>query len=256
MISVGVIARGGPERAELRAALEAEGRHRVADEDEPGREVALVRRALPRVLVVSQGDEGAALSALHRLTAATAPSAPVAVLLLAHRFTCGGLRRILACRPAGVLHRATAAAHLPWAVPAAAAGGPVLGPELVGVVAGSCPGPGCAPAARDEARALLAALSTRELEVLELVGEGLSNPQIAAALTISSDTAKDHLRSIYGKLGIRGRMQAARIAWQAGLRRPPSGTCGPRGCGRPPGSPPTRAPRRAPGAAWARRPGS
>ncbi|MFD5698853.1 helix-turn-helix domain-containing protein [Streptomyces lasiicapitis] len=214
MISVGVIARGGPERAELRAALEAEGRHRVSDEDEPGREVALVRRTSPRVLVVSQSDEDSALTALHRLAAAPAP---VAVLLLANRFTCGGLHRILACRPAGVLHRATAAAQLPWAVPAAAAGGPVLGPELIGVVAGNCPGAGCAPSARDEARALLAALSTRELEVLELVGEGLSNPQVAAALTISCDTAKEHLHNIYGKLGIRGRLQAARVAWQAGL---------------------------------------
>ncbi|WP_405660515.1 LuxR C-terminal-related transcriptional regulator [Streptomyces sp. RK9] len=222
MISVGVIARGGPERAELRAALEAEGRHLVADEDEPGREVALVRRARPRVLVVSQGDEESAVTALHRLAAAPAP---VAVLLLAGRFTCGGLRRILSCRPAGVLLRATAAAHLPWAVGAAAAGGPVLGPELVDVVAGACPCPGCAPSARDEARALLATLSARELEVLELVGDGLSNPQIAAALTISCDTAKDHVGSICAKLGIRGRLQVARVAWQAGLtgRRAPAG---------------------------------
>ncbi|WP_051853108.1 helix-turn-helix transcriptional regulator [Streptomyces aureocirculatus] len=214
MISVGVIARGGPERAELRAALEAEGRHLVAGEGEPGGELSLVRRARPRVLVVGQHDEDSALTALHRVAAV---STPVAVVLLAHRFTCGGLRRILSCRPAGVLHRATAAAHLPWAVGAAAAGGPVLGPELVGVVVGACTCPGCAPAARDEARTLIATLSTRELEVLELVGEGLSNPQIAAALTISSDTAKDHLGSICGKLGIRGRLQAARVAWQAGL---------------------------------------
>ncbi|MEU6093808.1 LuxR C-terminal-related transcriptional regulator [Streptomyces sp. NPDC047079] len=99
------------------------------------------------------------------------------------------------------------------------------------VVRGGClpePGPGrgavgvrpcasCGCRARTEARTLLDALSARELEVLALAGDGLSNAEIARNLTISPETAKDHLHSIYGKLGVRGRLQAAKIAWQAGI---------------------------------------
>ncbi|GAA3031353.1 hypothetical protein GCM10010448_11660 [Streptomyces glomeratus] len=72
---------------------------------------------------------------------------------------------------------------------------------------------------------MLGALSARELEVLALAGDGLSNPEIAQILTISPETAKDHLHSIYRKLGVRSRLQAAKIAWQAGITSGrPSGT--------------------------------
>jgi DNA-binding NarL/FixJ family response regulator len=54
----------------------------------------------------------------------------------------------------------------------------------------------------------LAALSEREREVLELLTSGLSNKEIAARLTISSNTVKFHLRTIYSKLGVRNRVQA------------------------------------------------
>ncbi len=54
----------------------------------------------------------------------------------------------------------------------------------------------------------LAALSEREREVLELLTSGLSNKEIAAQLTISSNTVKFHLRTIYSKLGVRNRVQA------------------------------------------------
>lgn len=83
----------------------------------------------------------------------------------------------------------------------------------------------CECPARTEARAVLGALSARELEVLALAGDGLSNPEIAQILTISPETAKDHLHSIYRKLGVRSRLQAAKIAWQAGITSGrPSGT--------------------------------
>lgn len=51
-------------------------------------------------------------------------------------------------------------------------------------------------------------LSTRELEVLGLVAEGLSNAQIAARLFISEGTVKRHLTNIYVKLDVRSRMNA------------------------------------------------
>lgn len=54
----------------------------------------------------------------------------------------------------------------------------------------------------------LATLSAREREILALMASGMSNKQIAAHLTISSNTVKFHLRTIYSKLGVRNRVQA------------------------------------------------
>jgi DNA-binding NarL/FixJ family response regulator len=53
-------------------------------------------------------------------------------------------------------------------------------------------------------------LSVREREVLELAAAGMRNREIAERLTISPNTVKFHLRTIYSRLGVRNRVQAAR----------------------------------------------
>ena len=55
---------------------------------------------------------------------------------------------------------------------------------------------------------VLGSLTPRELEVLRLIAEGLSNPAIAERLTISVGTVKAHTASIYSKLGVNNRVQA------------------------------------------------
>jgi len=55
---------------------------------------------------------------------------------------------------------------------------------------------------------LIEALSEREIEVLGLIGEGLSNQEIATRLVISLGTVKAHTASIYRKLGVNSRTQA------------------------------------------------
>jgi DNA-binding NarL/FixJ family response regulator len=55
-------------------------------------------------------------------------------------------------------------------------------------------------------------LSPRELEVLALVAQGLTDKEIATALSLSVHTVKTHLRSILGKLHVSGRREAARLA--------------------------------------------
>lgn len=66
-------------------------------------------------------------------------------------------------------------------------------------------------------------LSDRELEVLRLIADGLSNAEIAAKLIISEKTVKGHVSNILGKLHMMDRTQAAVYAWQQGLvaRRDP-----------------------------------
>jgi DNA-binding NarL/FixJ family response regulator len=52
-------------------------------------------------------------------------------------------------------------------------------------------------------------LSAREWEVLERVARGLTNPQIAEALSVSENTVKFHLQNIFQKLGVNNRTEAA-----------------------------------------------
>ena len=62
-------------------------------------------------------------------------------------------------------------------------------------------------------------LSNRELEVLRLIADGLSNAAIAGKLVISEKTVKGHVGNILSKLHMMDRTQAAVFAWQQGLMR-------------------------------------
>ncbi|MEA3375272.1 MAG: LuxR C-terminal-related transcriptional regulator [Chloroflexota bacterium] len=60
-------------------------------------------------------------------------------------------------------------------------------------------------------------LTERELEVLEELSRGLTNPEIAERLMVSLNTVKTHTRNIYGKLGVRNRTEAVVRAQELGL---------------------------------------
>ena len=62
-------------------------------------------------------------------------------------------------------------------------------------------------------------LSDRELEVLKLIAEGLSNAEISGRLSISEKTTKNHVSNILGKLHLHDRTQAAVYAWRQGVVR-------------------------------------
>jgi DNA-binding NarL/FixJ family response regulator len=70
---------------------------------------------------------------------------------------------------------------------------------------------------RAASKEVFAELTRREMEVLELLGEGLKNKEIAARLFLSEKTVKNHISSIFDKLQVNDRTEAALLAAKHGL---------------------------------------
>ncbi len=126
----------------------------------------------------------------------------------------------LAAGASGFLLKDVSPEHLIAAVRLVRTGDALLAPSitrrLVERFAGHQPSPA-------QASADLSALTPRELEVLGLIARGLSNAELAAALTVSEATVKTHVARILTKLQLRDRVQAVVLAYEIGLVSPGTG---------------------------------
>ena len=99
---------------------------------------------------------------------------------------------------------------------AAAAGHSAIAPRVAGALLDTVRAAAPLPQALPEPAAL-PDLSTRELDVLELLAEGRDNTEIAAHLYLSPSTVKNHVSKLFDKLGVENRVQAATFALRNGL---------------------------------------
>ena len=200
-------------RAGVRAILAADPEIEVVAEAADGRAaVELVRAHRPRVALLDirmpRLDGLAAGAQIRQLVPETA------VVMLTTFGEDDYIARALGDGASGFLLKSGDPRELIAGVRAVADGGAYLSPRVARRVIDLGGGRMArGPAARD----LTSGLTEREREVLALVGAGLSNAEIGRRLFLVEGTVKGYLSTIFTRLGVRNRVQAAIVAYEAGL---------------------------------------
>lgn len=127
------------------------------------------------------------------------------------------VREALQAGAIGYLLKNVSAEDLAAAIREAHAGRSTLAPEAIQALIQLEP----VPRAPEQDLAAAFGLTPREQEVLVLMTEGLSNPDIAERLVVSRSTAKAHVSNILSKLGVSNRAEAIALVLQ---RKPPAGS--------------------------------
>ena len=197
-------------RRGTRDILEQDDRIEVIGEAVDGPSlVDLIGRLQPDVALVDLGMPG--LSGIDALTVIRERAPDVAVVMLTIHDDIEYIWQAIKSGAAGYLLKDVADSDLIEAVVRAAAGATTLAPELAMKLVGRM------RETRDNSDPEAESLTTREMDVLQLVARGDSNRQIAAALNLSPRTVEVHLTHLYRKLGADSRTKAAAIAFRRGL---------------------------------------
>jgi DNA-binding NarL/FixJ family response regulator len=159
------------------------------------------------------------LEATRQLTAAGSAdqAAPPKVVMLTTFDLDDYVYEALRAGASGFLLKDSPRADLIAAVRAAAAGDALLAPSVTRRLIEAF---ARRPAELAPAPSRLAALTARERDVLLLLARGRTNAEIAAALFVSEATVKTHVGNLLAKLGLRDRVQAVILAYEAGIVRP------------------------------------
>jgi DNA-binding NarL/FixJ family response regulator len=157
------------------------------------------------------------LQAARQILSAAAGSDRPRVLMLTTFDVDDYVYEALRAGASGFLLKDATAAELVHAVRVIAAGDALLAPSVTRRLIEDFTR---VPRAASPPPAALAALTSRETEVLTLIARGLSNTEISAALVIAEQTTKTHVSRILTKLGLRDRAQAVVLAYETGLITP------------------------------------
>lgn len=204
-------------RAGIRLVLQNAADIEIVAEATDGHEaVELVRRHRVDVALLdvrmARGDGLAAAAEIRRLVPRTQ------VVMLTTFGEDETVAAALRAGAAGFLLKDTPPDDIIQAVRVAARGEAILSPRITRQLIDRYVGPEDTRA--EHATRRLGALTNKEREVVVLIGDGLSNGEIARSLLISEGTAKAHVSRILTKLGCTNRVQAAILAHDAGLLPP------------------------------------
>ena len=208
-------------RGGFRLILRAAGIEVAAEAADGAQAVTAVLEHLPDVVLMDiRMPELDGIEATRRILAAGPAAAGVRIIILTTFDLDQYVYAALAAGASGFLLKDVTPEHLVAAVQLVQTGDALLAPSITRrLVERFAPAPRPAAAPGSPGRDL-SALTPREVEVFGLIARGMSNAEIAAALTLSEATVKTHVARILTKLDLRGRVQAVVLAYQIGLVTP------------------------------------
>ncbi len=212
-------------RTGFRMILEADGIEVVGEAANGMEAIEAARRARPDVVLMDiRMPQLDGLEATRRILGGSAAAqgdgqAPPRIIILTTFDLDRYVYEALTAGASGFLLKDVTPEHLVGAVRLIRSGDALLAPTITRRLVERF--------ARHDARAQdrvahhsLAALTPREVEVLQQLGRGLSNAELAASFHLSEATVKTHVARILAKLQLRDRAQAVVVAYESGLVRP------------------------------------
>jgi DNA-binding NarL/FixJ family response regulator len=220
-------------RGGFRLILKAAGIEVAAEAADGAQAVAAALKYLPDVVLMDiQMPQLDGIEATRRILAAAPTVADVRIIMLTTFDLDQYVYAALAAGASGFLLKDVTPEHLVAAVQLVRTGDALLAPSITRrLVERFAPGsrPTSAAAVPTAPRLPgrdLSALTPREAEVLGLLARGMSNAELAAALTLSEATVKTHVARILTKLNLHDRVQAVVLAYETGLVVPGSSAPG------------------------------
>jgi DNA-binding NarL/FixJ family response regulator len=207
-------------RGGFRLILNSAGIPVLAEASDGKEAVAAALRYQPDVMLMDiRMPEMDGLEATRRILASR-PGQDMRIIILTTFDLDKYVYAALAAGASGFLLKDVSPEHLIAAVRLVRSGDALLAPSITRRLVERFAGhePALEPAGG--AKGDLSALTPRELEVLGLIARGLSNAELAAALTLSEATVKTHVARILTKLQLRDRVQAVVLAYETGLVSP------------------------------------
>jgi len=197
-------------RLGLRLSLEQAGVIQIVGEASDGfSAVEKIKQELPDVVLLDVDMPG--LSGIGAIRVLRKAIPELTILILSSYNEESYIAQAMQAGADGYVLKGIASEELASLIQSFALGQPAISPYLVNLTAGYGEGPA------EKSRKEKPVLTRREKDVLRYIVDGRSSKEISAKLFVSPETVKSHLKSIYRKLEVKNRVEAAMVATQQNL---------------------------------------